>query len=336
MAYSEIVVAAVTDIPAHIAAFAEARGWARSGNLITRPGGGRQFSISASIGGLNNRERRLFVTDVAIPARRTWTQMPWTLGTPDNPVQVPPTKIHLFGNDDPWAGAPYICCVIECGYNAYRHVYIGNLVKFGNYTGGEVICSNYWISTVSGNQQGALESFDTTSTKRMFEAHHDAGSPANTGPVGLDAGGANIVHADNANSWRYFDGPSGSNARSAMTGLEVFGGAGDSINSGLLMRGVSDYAGANILVPINLYCPDSANIGANVRFRPVGYVAGVRMVNMRGLDPGEIIKIGNDNWRVFPEFSKRDVTGVFTGGATSYYPPYETSYMLGLAYPEAG
>jgi hypothetical protein len=53
-----------------------------------------------------------------------------------------------------------------------------------------------------------------------------------------------------------------------------------------------------------------------------------------------LVEVGNDNWRVFPEFSKRtEVTALYgtsraDGGAGGYYPIYETSHMLGLAYPE--
>lgn len=333
MAYSEQTATVITDIPALISAFAEARGWTRSGNTITRPGGGRSFTISATIGGTNNREHRLFVTDNAAAARRCWTQLPWVDGVSGNPFVLVPTKVHLFGNDDPWDEEPWIAAVIECGYNHYRHVYIGNIAKLGNYTGGEIICANLFQFTYSGGS-GSV-SYESDNNQYLFSARHERTSAANDA-----VGGANIVHADNANPWRIFNGPASTNSGTSFNGTEILGGAMDAINSGLVRRGLSDFAGSNILVPVNLYVPDSTNFGSDVRFRPVGFCPGVRMVDMRGLEPGESIQVGNQDWRVFPEFSKRSAQSIGygtsrpDGGAGGYYPPYETSYMVGLAYPE--
>jgi hypothetical protein len=334
MAYSEQTVSAVTDIPALIAAFANARGWTVSGNQITRPGGGRTFEISASITGTNNRQHRVFVKDAAAPTTRgCWSQMPWVNGVSGNPVILTPTKVHLFGNDDPWDEEPWIACVIECGYNHYRHIYIGNIAKIGNYTGGEVISANTFQYLYSGSS-GSWH-YESDENQYLFSCRHER-----TGAAVDAVGGANIVHADNANPWRLFNGPASTNSQTSFNGTEILGGAMDAINSGLVFRGVSDFAGSNILVPVNLYVPDSTNFGSDVRFRPVGFAPGVRMIDMRGIDPGESIEVGNENWRVFPEFSKRTATSVGygtsrpDGGAGGYYPSYETSYLVGLAYPE--
>ena len=339
MAYSEQAATAVTDIPALIAAFALARGWTVAGTTLTRPGGGKSFEVTASIGGTNNRQHRLFVTDVAVPTQRALTQLPWVDGTNGNPFVLTPTKVHLFGNDDPWEEEPWIAAVIECGFNHYRHVYIGNVAKIGNYTGGEIICANcfsYWWSGSAGTVD-----YRSGLHKYMFSAHNDASNDFETAPTGLSAGGVNVVHANNATPWRRFDGPAFSNGRLNFAGNEVLGGATDAINSGLVRRGVSDFAGSNILVPVNLFVPDSVNfLGTDARFRPIGFLPGVRMIDMRGIEPGESIQVGNDNWRAFPEFSKRTVTFVGygtsreDGGAGGFYWPHETSYMLGLAYPE--
>lgn len=342
MAYSEQTATSILDIPALIAAFAAARGWTVGGTTLTRPGGGRSFEITASIDGTNNRRHRLFVTDTADPTLRTFTQMPWVDGTSGNPFVLVPTKVHLFGNDTPWdeegSEAAWIAAVIECGYNHYRHVFIGSMVKLGNYTGGEIICSNchsyYWWG--SG---GSLQ-FDWDYNKYMFSAKHDVANGYDSPPELLSAGGVYIDHAANARTYRQFDGPMHSQWATSFTGSEVLGGHADQINGGLVRRGVSDFAGSNILVPVNLYVPDSVNTLEDVRFRPIGFVPGARLIDMRGIEPGESIQVGNDNWRVFPEFSKRTDQTIYygssraDGGAGGFYWPYESSYMLGLAYPE--
>ena len=152
MTYSAQVVTAVTDIPSAISAFAFARGWTQASDTITRPGGGRAFDIRATIAGTNNREHRVFIEDNLDPTGRlVWTQMPWIDGVSGNPVVLTPTKLHLFGNNTPWAPEPFIACVIECGYNHYRHLYIGNAVKAGSYTGGELFCANMSSNSFIGN-----------------------------------------------------------------------------------------------------------------------------------------------------------------------------------------
>jgi hypothetical protein len=335
MAYSEQVATAITDIPALIAAFANTRGWTVAGTTLTSPSGTRSFEITASIGGTNNRDHRIFITDTVTATRRAWTDLPWVDGTDGNPTVLTPTKVHLFGNDTPYAPAAFIACVIECGYNNYRHLYIGEMVKVGNYTGGEVICANYFNKSYTGFTGGSYDWY-STANKFLFSAHHNAGN----GPTGADAGGINMVHADNDVPYRYFDGPAGLNAGTSMTGVEVFGGIMDSINSGLVYHGLSDYAGAAILTPFNLFVPDSDNVGSNLRIRPVGYPAGPRMVNMESLEPGETIDVGGDNWKVFPEFRKSFETLIKygtsrdDGGAGGYYPVRESSYLVGIAYPE--
>lgn len=334
MAYSEQTVTSVLDIPAIAVAFAGARGWTTSGTTITRPGGGRSFNISAAITGTNSREHRVLVTDTLDSTRACWSQMPWVNGTAGNPFVLTPTKVHLFGNDTPWSEEPWLAIVIECGFNHYRHIYIGNVVKIGEYTGGEIISANTFrfdASSVPGNSV----SFTNTSNRYLCSAKN-----ALSGGGPNSVGGVNIVHANNANTWRRFLGPTGSTPQTAFSGTEVFGGASDNISGGLVRRGVSDFAGSNILVPINLYCPDSSNFGADVRFRPIGHCPGVRMIDMRGLEPGQVIDVGNANWKVFPEFSKRTVQSVLystsrpDGGAGGFYSSFETSFMLGLAYPQ--
>lgn len=345
MAYSEQITTTVTDIPALIAAFAAARGWSVSGTTITRPGGGKSFEITASIGGTNNRDHLVYVKDTAAPtANYVWTAMPWFNGVYTNPVVQTPTKVHLLGNDAVGSPAvydpePWIACVIECGYNLYRHIYIGNVVKAGNYTGGELISANMFNRDVRFAGAGGTDSYGDDTT--MWNPYHRYLFSARwTGsglPAGAGTGGVNVVHADNDYPFRRFDGPSAYTAQTAFDGTSVIGGASDNVGAGLVAKGLSDYAGSNILVPVNLFIPDSDLIGVDVKFRPIGYAAGVRMINMSGINPGDAIVIGSKTWRAFAEFSRQTETTMpyGTSNPDGFYYPYETSYMIGLAYEEA-
>ena len=130
MAYQESVVSSITEIPALIATFAAANGWTVSGANYTRPGGGITFVLDATISGAAHT--------------LSWTQgtesariiSPRLNGTSETPVTSIPSKVHLFAATTP---QPFIAIVVEYGFNSYRHLYLGNMVKAGAYTGGEVI-----------------------------------------------------------------------------------------------------------------------------------------------------------------------------------------------------
>ena len=333
--YSTQTATDIEDIPALIRAFAADRGWTVNGDAITRPGGGIAWTISAEKQSFGYHIIRVYQDGLTGSAERhTFTCLPRLRGTSGNPQVLTPSKVHLFGNEDPFDGPdsePFIVCVIECGYNHYRHVYIGGVVKFGDFTGGDCICMNFVNQYYSGGSP--KNSWSSDWSKFMFSAKHSANSGSYAPPVGDRAGGVLIDHADNARPWRWFDGPYGaSGSLELLNGSEVFGGHSDGVNDGLVYRGTSDYAGANILVPVNLYCSDG-DYDEDYRIRPVGMVSGARLINMDGLDPGSSIQVGNRNWRVFPEFRKTLVTsyGILPGNA---YWEDETSYLLGLAYPE--
>ena len=328
MAYNEQIATTVGEVASAILAFATDRGWSVSGNQITRPGGGLPVTVTSNSNG--STQTVSVSLGVGQSAR---AQLPLTGGTRESGNPVQPTKVHLFGNDAPWAEEPWIAAVIECGYNSYRHIYIGNMEKLGSYTGGEVISTNGYRDSYAGSN-GGFTSFVSSNLRYLFSARNQHANSSET------CGGVNIAHPDNLTTWRKFRGPYLSTEKSSFSGSEVLGGHSDSINSGLLRRSASDFAGSNVLIPVNLFVPDSINNYDDVRFRPIGHCPGVRLADMRDYDPGQSVQVGNVNWRVFPEFSKQQYTSTnygtskSGGGAANYHPDTETSYMLGLAYPE--
>ena len=212
------------------------------------------------------------------------------------------------------------------------------MVKAGDYTGGEVISANMFNRDVRYAGASGTDTYGVTTTagaplhRYLFSARWGGSGLPTTG-----VGGVNVVHADNDTPFRVFDGPVETYAQNSFTGVSVIGGNADDVASGLVAKGLSDYAGSNILVPVNLFIPDSDLIGADVKFRPIGYVAGVRMMNVSGINPGDAITVGSKTWRVFPEFSRQTETTMAYGASNplGFYYPYETSYMIGLAYEEA-
>lgn len=323
MAYLEQAVGNLAAIPAIVSSFAAARGWAVGSGTIQCPDGltyGFDVTQTATT-------QSLAVYDTANPARRATTRLLNTAGTQSAPVILMPTKIHLFGNDAPYDSdgpdAPYIAIVIECGYNHYRHLYLGKLVKLGEYGGGDVITGNQF-------QTGGLSATSPASASAHSDNHRRLFAARNTSSAGDDVGGVLIEHEANPTPWRGFRASTtNSNPNLNLNGSEVMGGHGDAFNDGLVKRGVVPFTGSNVLIPINLLIPNPG--GLEVRFVPIGVPPGLRMCDVRSIVPGADIEVGNDTWKVFPEFSKQPSTTVQRLN-NGYWWDNETSHNLGYAY----
>jgi hypothetical protein len=302
MAYQEISVSSVTEIPAAANAFMAANG-------ISVP-----FTLSAAIGGTNNQDKDVIATHAN--GNRAFCRSPKLNGSQNNPFVPAPTKIHCFGGTSP---VHWCAVVIEFGYNLYRHLYLGHMEKLGDYTGGEVVAATNFPDAQSS--QNFTIGYDDA--QYLFNAAQNYAAQAGSG-------GVMVTHADNPIAWRFFKAPKNIFLSLAnIPGDAVLGGYADSWNDILLARARTSYAGAQILVPVNLLV--SRGGGSDGYFSPIGKPSGVRMVRMDGLDPGAQIDVGNKKWRVFPQIRKSESTSVSRG---TYWNSTETSWMVGLAYLE--
>lgn len=328
MAYQEFTISAMADIPVLVADFAAALGWERVGLVLRHPDyggpgvpGGLAFTLSADANNLR-------VTCDA-PGNQAYVRQP-ILTNPgsSSTYNVAPSKLMLIGMMTP---APYVAVVIQFGYNLYRHLYLGFMEKFGNYTGGEVIAGHNGPH-IAINDSG-LHWLAKNGTHPLFRGGR---SSLNTRS---NCGGVHVIHADNATAWRNFRslGTIDSTFRPTdmYDGAEATGGLGDSYNDMFVARGVNTLAGASVLAPINLFATQM--VTSDVRYIPIGRPAGVRLINIANLDPEAVTTIGAETWRSFAALSKRpDLTmPSWDGGAGSSYRQYETSYNLGYAYRSA-
>lgn len=338
MAYLEQTVTTFSLIPDAMLAFAEARGWTRAGAKITRPGGGIGFTIATKPPRGNSKTVLEVLGD---NGKSCWTSSPQD-NAAGNGNPYAPTKVHCFGNDSPWDEegkvAPWLAFVIEFGYNRYRHVYIGNMVKLGDYTGGECISANFWgqyahVNAGSVTYNDSLHRYLFSAMTRPSRGEGDDKAPMNSG-----SGGVQLLHADNPNTWRDFtiDANGSNDVMRDLNGQDVFGGIQDGINAAMQCVGFADYAGAAALIPVNLFGSEPGLAGTqNYRIRPFGFPAGARMINMKNLNPGEQFLIGNRAYRAFPEFKRSQITTFTrTAGATQSGWSDEGSLMAGYAYPE--
>lgn len=344
MAYEVHSISAITDVPALVGTFAQSLGFETDLStptqpIIRRPEGfdsnstsnsqvttsdAIPFQVTASVAG-STHTLRCALYDDGLDSNSLLAQLnagAAVFASPivgaGSPAVVLPTQLHLIGALTP---EPYIGIIVEYGSNLYRHMYIGNMEKIGDYQGGECIAA----TDGPGNSSGP-RTYYNINMKYLFGARSNRRAAS-------ECGGVHIDHADNPYPWRFFLGSTATNATplSSFPVNAVIGGFNDSINDGYIARGRSPFAGQQMLAPINLYAADV--IVGDVQFRPIGRPAGVRLVNMQDLQPGQEIIVGGFLWRVFPSHSRRFETTMPESTDVGSNPPeYETSYWVGYAY----
>ena len=339
MAYEFHNITAITDVPALVGSFAQSIGWEADLStptqpIISRPQGhdsnsgsnsasplsdAIRWRITAIAAGSNHvlsaeaYEETLGVITTTINSRARFLAPSLTSG-----IQTPHT-VYLVGSMNP---EPYLGIIVEYPGQIFPHMYIGNMEKIGNYEGGEV------VSATDGPANSTANLISYTSydhMKYLFQSKSNRQAFA-------DCGGVYVDHPSNATKWRRFRGvDTSTNPHQSMPTGIALGGFLDSINDGYLARARSPFAGQSVLVPINLYANE--NIVGDAIYRPIGRPAGIRMVNMQDLQPGQEIIVGGKLFRCFPSHCRRFETQMTRTGSGGLVPrDFETSLWVGYAY----
>ena len=338
MAYQVSNVSALSEIPAIVGTFAATVGFTvdsstPSAPIVTHPteAGALSFKLEAQtahpgsgITALTYYDRLVWTCTTAgpLPAAAYSPRLHSGAAAPTTPA---PTKVHLFGALTP---EPYIAIVIEYGYNLYRHLYLGHMVKASGYTGGEIISGQ-------GVGSGVTTSSDLNSDPSRFYASHNDLFSGSQSFNSTHCGGARIVHAGNATAWRSFYKNStwSTNFETTMASQGssiILGGYQDPVNYGYAAEGRAPYSAQVILPPIDLYIGQI--VGGFTRFQFVGYPPGIRMVLLDQLDPGAEVTVGSDTWMVFPALRKSASSSVPVGSISPYWPIADSSAYRGYAY----
>lgn len=323
MTYLQVFISSMLDIPNQIGAFAQSIGWTVDTStpnqpILTHPTipSALPIMVRATIGGTNNQDQDLiFEVQNVLATSSAVTRSPKLSGATNNPTVPVPTSLHLFGD----LALPFIGVVIEYGFNRYRHAYLGYLDKAFDYTGGEIISGT---NGPDANAAVDLSYLDPT-IKYLF-----SGRASNF--ADSFSGGARVSHPSAPVQWYENVIPNSSTVFTQFTNNRIMGGYRDGFNDPYVSRGQSSFAGAVVLTPINQYV--SQPITGDVRFVPVGAPFGVRMVNMRNIEPAQTVNIAGDLWKCFPAISKRTETLMPRGGGN--YRTFETSFEVGYAYKE--
>lgn len=357
--YQAYSVASMADIPALVGAFASNLGWNVDTTVANAPkikhptlSGAKQVAFSFvqahpsnSIDVQSYYDRLLIsFVDTTVgtePTAAVDAPRFYNAATPTIPTTPAPTQLHMFGGTSP---DYWLAGVIAFGFNLYRHFYFGYPEKIGNYGNGEIITGSRASSFQSTYSSGAKYHYNNADRLWYpFSAMngrytYTSGASAN--------GGVYITHNNIANRWNRFFINSrsltsrGNSVSACVTTLlnslsagTVFGGAMDAVNSGYLYSGDNSLMGGALLVPINLYICNT--ISGNKVIHPIGRPNGVRLVNVRSLNPEQIVQLGSDQWKVFPIFCRNIADSYLHGPSDTTQPQWgvdENSFIIGQAY----
>lgn len=331
MALSLQSITAMSDIPPLVDTFAVARGWATIVNgtqrVLTNPV--TSFPTGIDIVPTTYGEQLELEADplnASPPQRFATSQQPHLLGSLNNPDISDPTQLFLFGGTE--NAVPYIAGVIEFGFNNYRHFYIGGLNKYGTYTGGDVVNSNFHRNL----QDDTRYAFNVSDNKMLFSGYQNRLDTEDTGFVRVIE--TEVQTAFPGQELFEFDqNPTNLQRDGDPAPGRVFGGNGDRVNSVYTHNAQSHFATASLIGPVNIYLALS---NSPVRYVPLGYVSGARMINVADIEPGTRVTIAGVNWRVFPEFRRSSDARIFGGvsGGGRAWADAENSHYYGMAYAE--
>lgn len=232
-------------------------------------------------------------------------------------VNFPPEPFerYWFFESDYYAHA-----VVEASVGKYRHFGMGQLIKIGNWFGGEYYYGHYV------NQQ--------TGTNTPQSSNHNVGldpctanSGANPVMYGRLLNGEPFPHVDQSPGtvWHGFTESfttSGFDRDGRVRGTLAGNGCRGGTHSTLSRLGVTGFNGFRPLHPIYVTATDGTV--APAAHYPLGWQPDVRIISMEGsLEGGDEFTIGADTWVAFPVTFK---SGVITPAGE------EWSGYYGLAY----
>lgn len=308
MAYETAGASGVNDLLGKLRIFAIAQGWAVDyngtrgdllGNALLINKGGIYFAFVTRVGG----------ADTTDPADRFGVYQypgPYSSGaapeaqagasaiTFANNMPGPFQAYHFFAGTNT-AGQSYLHAVVEAQPGSFRHIGAGVINKLGAVTTGAYTHASRWrydtgfVNSINAGQALPWDSMQgyTQALGYGVVVRCDA-----------DALSPNYAVANN----------------SEAAGTRLFCGIfGTEATAGLALQTPSTLTGRAILLPIF----------AGVE-RPLGFYSliggppDLRFVNMENLQPGELISMGPDSWRVFPIIRKNGAPGLSNSGPWGY------------------
>lgn len=286
MAYQQTTATSVEDLINKLATFASGLGWTIDRNTIVT--GNRTLSISRA----GSDYIHIFNTDTTNVRLRASTGINVSLAVASQPgvseVEAvsnggagPFASVFFFGES---GATPYVHVVYDTGNSIYRHFHFGLLEKVGSWTGGTFF--------------DALNIFDISvfNNQPTISLHHVSFS---SGDQSNSSGGA--VRCDIPPSTNIFApitgrtiSPSQYRVIGGVTGLSSSIFQGRDLE-GFYLSSVNSWSGVTPLRRVKLRVERGSDFLSDI-----GYVPGIRLVNIARLATGDEFSIGPDTWKVFP------------------------------------
>lgn len=301
MAYQQTTATSVEDLVNKVATFAASLGWTVERNTIAT--GNRTVSLKRATGDYIH----VYNTDTSNVRLRASTGIDTGLGVTLQPGVSsaeavancgagPFASVFFFGDTTP---APYFHCSFDTGNAIFRHFSFGELQKIGSWTGGT------YFDALN------VDPFQNFNDSPLGPWHHRLFGSTNS--INSTEGAVRCDVDGNTNYFAPISDPLN------FTTPVVLGMDTERDTSGFYDSSVNSWSGVTPLRPVKLRIERASSF-----WTEIGYVPGIRLVNISRWAVGDEFSIGPDTWKVFPFWRQ----GTRPSGDTT--SPYSGQY--GYAY----
>lgn len=234
-------------------------------------------------------------------------------GTTDQGFSGTHTAYFFFTGTS--TGGRYCHIVVEGTAGVYFHMHFGTMEKAGDFSGGAYM---------------AASTFGSLGTRVHWIWEFSADISVNTEWIRDDDHYNSVGQSTDAGVSEWFE-------HAGMAGQ--IGGT-QNMEAPLYQSGLQSFNQRTPFSPIWLRTWNSlAPTAASTTWKLVGHVPDVRFCSMDGREPGEVITIGADDWRIFPMHRKTTdgvstTSSAYTNTNTGGGAPNNDSNLMGLAYRE--
>lgn len=332
MAYETGTATGPADLIGKLATFATAQGWTISSETTTPSTSsypprmqampGRVFSKGDQVFGIGySSSNIILVGATAVNGANSWalqtgtsydTTSQWHALA--NDCAGPFLAYHFFAGASP----NYLHVVIEKTAGVFKHFAVGGLIKHGAFTGGQYVQAVYWDMANTISQWANGDPF-TPRHHTLFDLNSWATyDTVVRNRVRFDIDGL-------SNNWTFSD--VGTTASTRYKGaMNRSQASGTGLLDGLFQTTPNEFNQITPFLPI----PIAVNRAGNLTSL-AGYVPDIRLVNMRNIQPGELVTIGGVEWLCFPAIQK-SATWAGTISSSGNPQPTTSSGFFGYAY----